>query len=239
MEAACIALASRKVLLHAALSRGEIMQTEDTPTLPRTPAPELARLARRVKRFRQARRLSLRQLGELTGTSASFLSQLERGLTGATAATLMQIAHALSISVADLFEERGTSTHRVLRRGNRPALPEAAGYRKTLLSQRPIHDFEVYVGEFDVGGSTGDEAYTHGDSHEMMLVLRGAVEIMLGSERFRLEEGDSIEYASSTPHRIVNIGNGRAEVQWIIAPPTSALSDLEMFTGGPHSQEQD
>jgi transcriptional regulator with XRE-family HTH domain len=227
------------VLLHVALSKGETMQTGTTSSPPRAPVPEVARLARRVKQFRQARRLSLRQLGELTGTSASFLSQLERGLTGATAATLMQIAHALSISVADLFEERAPSTHRVLRRGHRPALPEASGYRKTLLSQRPIHDFEVYVGEFDAGGSTGDEAYTHGDSHEMMLVLRGVVEIALGAERFRLEEGDSIEYASSTPHRIVNMGNGRAEVQWIIAPPTSALSDLEMFTSGPGPQEQD
>jgi transcriptional regulator with XRE-family HTH domain len=194
---------------------------------------ELDRLARRVRLFRQARRLSLRQLGELTGTSASFLSQLERGLTGATASTLMQIAQALSISVADLFEERENGTHRVLRRSQRPALPESSGYRKMLLSQRPIRDFEVYVGSFDVGGSTGPEAYTHGDSHEMMLVLSGSVELTLGAETFRLEAGDSIEYASSTPHRIANRGKGRAEVQWIIAPPTSALAELDLFTRSP------
>jgi mannose-6-phosphate isomerase-like protein (cupin superfamily) len=142
----------------------------------------------------------------------------------------MQIAQALSISVADLFEERAGSTHRVLRKAQRPALPEAGGYRKTLLSQRPIHDFEVYVGEFEVGGSTGPDPYTHGDSHEMMFVLEGSVEITLGGEVFRLEAGDSIEYASSTPHRIANRGRGRAEVQWIIAPPTSALTELDQFT---------
>jgi transcriptional regulator with XRE-family HTH domain len=207
-----------------------VMQGEPTNDTPLTAlSPELGLLARRVKRFRQARRLSLRQLGDLTGTSASFLSQLERGLTGATASTLMQIAQALSISVADLFEERSGSTHRVLRRDQRPTLPPADGYRKTLLSQRPIHDFEVYVGEFEPGGSTGPDTYTHGDSHEMMLVLAGSVEITLGTERFRLGAGDSIEYASSTPHRIANIGDGRAEVQWIIAPPTSALAELDQF----------
>ncbi len=206
------------------------MRADDISTPPLS--PELGLLARRVKRFRQARRLSLRQLGDLTGTSASFLSQLERGLTGATAATLLQIAQALSISVADLFEERDASTHRILHRHQRPALPESSGYRKTLLSQRPIHDFEVYVGEFDVGGSTGPDAYTHGDSHEMMLVLQGNVEITLGPERFRLSAGDSIEYSSATPHRIENCGAGRAEVQWIIAPPTSGLADLDRFSGG-------
>ena len=215
------------------------MQTEVTTETTIPLSPELGLLAQRVKHFRQARRLSLRQLGELTGTSASFLSQLERGLTGATASTLMQIAQALSISVADLFEERAGSTHRVLHRDQRPALPEADGYRKTLLSQRPIHDFEVYVGEFDIGGSTGPEPYTHGDSHEMMLVLHGSVEITLGAERFRLEAGDSIEYSSSTPHRIANRGKDRAEVQWIIAPPTSALTDLDQFTRSDTARDQD
>jgi|APEBP8051073178_1049388.scaffolds.fasta_scaffold00006_354 transcriptional regulator with XRE-family HTH domain len=190
---------------------------------------ELGLLAQRVKRFRQARRLSLRQLGEMTGTSASFLSQLERGLTGATTSTLMQISQALSISVADLFEDRGTSTYRVLRREDRPALPSASGYRKTLLSQRPIHEFEVYVGEFEPGGSTGPELYTHGKAHEMMFVLSGVVEITLGNERFLLQSGDSIEYSTATPHRIENRGAGPAEVQWIISPPTSQLAELDEF----------
>lgn len=185
-------------------------------------APELDILARRVKRFRQARRLSLRQLGELSGTTASFLSQLERGATGATTSTLMRIANALDISIADLFDDRPRSTHRVLRRADRPAWPEAAGYRKMLLSQRPIQDFEVFVGEFDVGGSTGPEQYTHGDSHEMLLVIAGEVEVHLADEIHRMSEGDCIEYPSSTPHRTVNCGATVAIVQWIISPPTGS-----------------
>ena len=42
------------------------------------------------------------------------------------------------VPVADLFEERGGGLHRVLRRCDRLALPQAEGYRKTLLSQQPI-----------------------------------------------------------------------------------------------------
>lgn len=186
-------------------------------------------LAARVKRFRLARRLSLRQLGEMTGTSASFLSQLERGRSGANTSTLMQIANALGISVADLFEDRSSSTHTVLKRSQRPALPQSEGYRKMLLSQRPIHEFEAYVGDFEVGGSTGAQPYTHGDSHEMLLVLRGTVEVNLGDDRYVLEEGDSIEYATSTPHRTANLGNSRAEVLWIIAPPTSGREHLDQY----------
>ena len=41
---------------------------------------------------------------------------------------------------------------------------------------------------------------------------------------------DSVEYNTSTPHRTENIGSGRAEVMWIIAPPTSARAELDQYT---------
>lgn len=189
-----------------------------------------ARMGARIKAFRLARQMSLRDLGARSGTTASFLSQLERGTTGAAVSTLMKIAEALAVSVADLFEERDGGLHRVLRRGERPSLPQAEGYRKTLISQQPIRDFEVFVGFFDPGGSTGPEAYTHGDSHEMMFVLRGHVSIELDGQPHSLSEGDSIEYRSSTPHRIANAGPGPAEVQWIISPVSSAKAELDEFT---------
>jgi transcriptional regulator with XRE-family HTH domain len=189
-----------------------------------------ARLGARLKAFRQSRKLSLRDLGERSGTTASFLSQLERGTSGAAVSTLMRIAEALAISLADFFEDRPDALHRILRKGDRLALPLASGYRKTLLSQQPIRDFEVYVGQFDPGGSTGPDAYTHGDSHEMMLVLTGTVDIWLGPDRFSLNAGDCIEYRSSTPHRIANAGKDPAEVQWIISPVTSAKADLDAFS---------
>ena len=58
---------------------------------------------------------------------------------------------------------------------------------------------EVYVGEFEIGGSTGHRPYTHGDAHEMLVVLRGVVEVSLGEVRHVLEEGDTVEYRTSDP----------------------------------------
>ena len=187
-------------------------------------------LGMRLKSLRLARRLSLRELGEATGTSASFISQLERGLTGASTASLNQMASALGVSVAMLFEESTAQNHGVLRRSERPSLPPSDGCRKMLLSRPPLSDMEVYVGEFDIGGSTGPDRYTHGDAQEMLVVLRGVVEVSLGDARHVLEEGDSIEYTTSTPHRSENIGSGRAEVMWIIAPPTSVRAELDQYT---------
>ena len=76
------------------------------------------------------------------------------------------------------------------------------------------------MGELDVGGSTGAEPYAHGDSEELLIVLTGNVQLELGGDVHDLERGDSIDYRSSTPHRVTNVGDERAEVIWIISPPS-------------------
>lgn len=191
-----------------------------------------AAIGQRVKAFRTMRRITLRELAEATQTTASFISQFERGLSGANTSTLMRIATALGVSIADFFDSGEISAHQVLTPAMRPALPVAEGYRKTLLSRRPIREFEVYVGEFEPGGSTGDRPYSHGDAHEMCLVLQGDVELTIGDAVYRMKAGDSIEYSTAIPHKTRNIGGTRAEVLWIISPPTSAINDLNQYRPG-------
>ena len=52
------------------------------------------------------------------------------------------------------------------------------------------------------------------------MVLSGHVQLELGGDVHELETGDSIDYRSSTPHRVNNTGEERAEVMWIISPPS-------------------
>ena len=87
-------------------------------------------------------------------------------------------------------------------------------------SSAPDAVAEVDVGELDVSGSTGTEPYAHGDSEELFVVLSGRVQLELGGDVHELESGDSIDYRSSTPHRVTNIGEEGAEVMWIISPPS-------------------
>jgi nucleoside-diphosphate-sugar epimerase len=135
-------------------------------------------------------------------------------------ASLRRIAGALGVTVADLFEPGGPPRPRVLRRDDRPSLAFGILGRKLLLTPRPLAHLEVFAGELDVGGSTGTEAYAHGDSEELFVVLAGTVQLELGGDVFELEHGDSIDYRSSTPHRVTNTGEERAEVMWIISPPS-------------------
>ena len=175
----------------------------------------------RLRAIRRLRRVTLKTVAERADLSESFLSQVERGRANASIASLKRIAAALGVNVADLFEPNGSTGHpRVLRRETRPNLAFGTLGQKFMLTPRPLENLQVIVGEFDAGGSTGDEPYTHGDSEELLVVLEGVVSLQLGSEVFELSTGDSIDYRSSVPHRLVNIGGDPAEVMWIISPPS-------------------
>jgi mannose-6-phosphate isomerase-like protein (cupin superfamily) len=44
--------------------------------------------------------------------------------------------------------------------------------------------------------------------------------VQLGSELLDLSAGDSVNYRSSTPHRVANPGDETAEVLFVISPPS-------------------
>jgi len=177
-------------------------------------------IGERLRTIRQLRRRTLRDVADQAGLSESFLSQLERGRAGATISSLQRIAGALGIDVSDVFAADGTQRPRIVHRDARPTVAWGSLGRKALLTPKPFHSLEVVAAEFEPGGSTGDEPYTHGDSEEVLYVVSGEVELFLGGETFVLGPGDSAQYRSSTPHRVRNRGAERAEVLFMISPPS-------------------
>jgi quercetin dioxygenase-like cupin family protein len=159
-------------------------------------------------------------MADKTGLSESFLSQFERGITQASIASLRAITESLGIELGDLFDTSRASSARVLRKGDRPELPFGNNALKHLLTPRRLENIESFVVDFAVDGSTGPDKYTHGDSEELIVVQRGVIRLEVASEVFLLEEGDSIVFRSSAPHRVVNIHSAPSSVHWVISPPS-------------------
>jgi len=164
--------------------------------------------------------LTLRDIARAAGVSESFVSQLERGRSSASVATLQRLAGALGMEISDLFAGHDPAQPRVLRREARELLEWGHLGCKALLTPKPFHSLEVVAAEFEPGGSTGDEPYTHGDSEELLLVLAGRIQLRLDTEIFDLSAGDSVNYRSSTPHRVSNPSDLAAEVLFVISPPS-------------------
>lgn len=185
-----------------------------------------AEVGARVREIRKARRLSLSTLGARAGVSASFLSQLERGLCSASFSTFRNISNALGIPLAELISDRTSITGRVVRADSRPQILQGPA-RKYLLSLPPLDAIEIFLGQFDPGASTGPEPYNHGDSQEFLMVLKGTVELEIDSVSYTLSEGDISEYRSSQLHRLSNVADVVAEVLWIVSPVTVSNDELQ------------
>lgn len=174
----------------------------------------------RLRQARRQQRSTLRQVADRAEVSESYLSQIERGRTRGSVASLARITQALGMSMADLFDDGPRGRARVLRHVERPRLEFGDRATKYMLSSRPLENIEVFIGEIAPGGSTGLELLSHGDSEELVLVMSGTVRIEVDGELFELSAGDSMFYRSSLLHRLQNLGDEAAEVLWVISPPS-------------------
>lgn len=185
---------------------------------PQTPAVEVGK---RVRTIRSLKRMTLKRVAEDAQLSESFLSQLERGQANASIPSMQRIAAALHTTVAELFEPDGPAATRLTRKRERHGLRLGGLGTKYLLTPTPLGNLEAFIGEFEPGGSTGDELYAHGASDELFLVLRGRFVLQIEEETFTLSQGDCITYNSSQPHRATNVDTrSRGEALWVLSPPS-------------------
>lgn len=175
---------------------------------------------RPLRRLRQRQGLSLREAGERTGLSVSFLSALERGVSGASIATLQRLTAAYGTTVAELFGPPAEKRQRLVRAGRRPVL--RLGDASVRIEQLARGATQLEPQLFILAeGATSDGSYTH-DGEEFLYLLSGALTVWVGDdETYRLTtEGDALSFPSTMPHRWRNDASGETRLLWINTPPT-------------------
>ena len=70
-----------------------------------SPSPELLALARRLRQLRRARELSQEALAGIADIHPKHLSEIERANKDPRATTVIRLADALGVPVAELYEE--------------------------------------------------------------------------------------------------------------------------------------
>ena len=177
-------------------------------------------LGPRIRALRQARRLTLRDVADRAGVTESFLSQVERDVTSPSIATVQRIAGALDLSIAPLFAEE-PSPGRVVRREarRRIAYPGLKAVDEFLTSNMAGR-LQVILSTIEPGGGTGEEPYTHDSDEEVVVVLKGVLDLWVSDEHYVLREGDAITFPSRLPHWNMNHGEEPATVLFCVTPPS-------------------
>ena len=176
-------------------------------------------LGSQVHRLRRRSGLTIEKLAELSGVSAGFLSQLERGMANPSFISLQKIATGLDVPISSFFQT-SNADNLVVRRDQRRNLVLDDGNRVwQLLTSDLNHSIEFLLMEWGPRISTEGRPSCH-EGEECGLVLEGVLEVHWGDEVFLLEEGDSICLPSNVPHWYRNPSDQKVVCVWAATPPT-------------------
>jgi transcriptional regulator with XRE-family HTH domain len=177
----------------------------------------LAALPARLKEARKSRGLSLEAISNLSGVSRSMVSQIERGESSPTIATLWNLTRALNVDFAGLLEQ-GNKGDRidVLKAAEVPTIDNMGlGCCIAILSPpEEAGGHEVYDIAFTAQGCLKSQPHARG-AIEHLTVLEGQIRVTSGSVTTEVNAGDTARYAADVPHEIAAMG-GNARVFLIV-----------------------
>lgn len=174
-----------------------------------------------IRTLRKEKGLTLVELGEKTGYTPSFLSQLERGLKQPSLDALRIITECLGVSLLALLENQTESSQDsgaqnyncvIIRKDNRHKFVlegERTQYEMlTPQSSSNPHKYSMYGTLVTVapGVWTNISPVVH-FYEESIYILSGKMRADVGGETYNLETGDSIYIAGFTPHNYFNPGD--------------------------------
>jgi transcriptional regulator with XRE-family HTH domain len=160
----------------------------------------------KLRALRLKKKMGLVELGRHTGLSAAMLSKVERGKLFPTLPTLLRIALVFSVGLEYFFiDDRKRHVVGIVRRAQRKRFPERPDgrdisfYFESLDFAAVERKLNAYYAEFQPL-QPGKARLHHHTGVEFLSVLRGKLELHIGTDDHILESGDSIYFDSSLPH---------------------------------------
>lgn len=151
------------------------------------------RIGERIHALRGRKGLTLEELAERADVSRAMLSRIERGESSPTAQLMNKVCSGLGITLSALFAEAAPPASPVSRREMQPTWRDPATRylrREISPSGSSVDIIEV---EFPPRGSVAFDNMRLANVEQQVWVLDGALEMDVGSETFRLAQGDCLK----------------------------------------------
>ncbi len=159
------------------------------------------RLAASLRAARKARGLSLDAAAKLSGVSRSMVSQIERGESSPTVATLWNLTQALQVDFAGLLEGRPAPGIEITRAAAAPVMVRDGVRIRILSAPEAVGEHEVYELTFPPGARLVSDAHAPG-AREHLTLLEGSLSVRSGEETEELRVGDVARYPADRAHEI-------------------------------------
>jgi XRE family transcriptional regulator, regulator of sulfur utilization len=183
-------------------------------------AVEPGAVGSRIRSLREGMNLSLRELAERCGVSATTLSQVERGESSPSLTVAGRIADGLELSLSQLLR-LDEGRHLVIVRAGTGRRRERSGHAvEELTPPLPGQRADVSIHTLAAGAATGgadDPPLHEPGSRETVVVVDGAVELLVDGEAHELAAGDSATFDADLPHNLHNPGPAPARLLAVVA----------------------
>lgn len=183
--------------------------------------PVAAALGRRLRTARQARSWTLDDLAEASGVSRRMIVTIEAGRGNATLNTLLRLAAAVEIPLAELVSGSAASASIVVTEvGDHVALWKGKGGGTALLvaNARTPDALELWQWHLEPGEEYASQPHSPG-TRELLHVTRGRLELMVGSDCVTLDTGAGASFTADVPHAYRAAGRRAADFTMTVLEP--------------------
>jgi transcriptional regulator with XRE-family HTH domain len=181
-----------------------------------------------IKALRQDNGLTLQQLADRTGYTSALLNQVENHLVSPPLGSLATIAHALGVSIGELWGETSREPFTIVRKGDRRQVSRFASkegvsygyaYQSLGFGKKNRH-LEPFLVTLEPPTVASRRPSVH-EGEEFLFVLSGRMEVTLAGHSDVLEPGDSIQYDASVPHLVRCVDAEPTQILAVIWSPES------------------
>ncbi|HTT08418.1 MAG TPA: cupin domain-containing protein [Gammaproteobacteria bacterium] len=174
----------------------------------------------RLRAVRKMAGLSQRELAKRAGVTNGMISLIEQNRVSPSISSLKKVLHGLPMSLADFFTLDLSESAQIFYRSEElPDLGQGAISFRLVGFNRHKRSMSILHETYAAGADTGEEMLSHA-GEEGGVVVRGQIELTVGTQTRVLGPGDAYYFESRVPHRFRNSGSEECFIISANSPPT-------------------
>ncbi|ABN51986.1 MAG TPA: cupin domain-containing protein [Hungateiclostridium thermocellum] len=173
----------------------------------------------KIRQLRIANQMTQEELADRAELSKGFISQIENDLTSPSINTLVDILQCLGTDLKTFFSD--SEDKQIVFREKDYFSKTDNELKNTIewvVPNSQKNAMEPIRMTLQPGGRSLEDHPHEGE--EFGYVVKGSIEVHIGNECYRVNEGESFYFESTRKHYIVNVGESDAQVIWVSTPPT-------------------
>jgi len=181
-------------------------------------------LGEKLRGLRLKKSMGQVELGKHTGLSPAMLSKLESGKLFPTLPTLLRIAMVFSVGLDYFFtDERKRRVVAIVRKQDRVRFPERPGggeiayHFESLDFKATERKLNAFLAEFEPVAMEKVKMHQH-PGVEFLYMIRGKIDLIIGSDVHALDAGDAIYFDSGIRHGYRRAGRQPSTAVIVTAP---------------------